>query len=351
LAPVPLDGIGIAGCGKQAQAQGEPLQVPLNWFGIVNASALVVAVGRLARLILPSAKAVRVRNALLLRRGHVEDFTWTPAAVPPTFRIETSSAPAAIRDAVPSLGRESGDDWQRALALVGMLVRHAQYDDAIQADLVTTYRGIVAGHGYCVDFVRVYMAAAQSAGIFCRQWAFSFDGFGGDGHTFVEVYIPQRAAWAFLDVHNNVFAVIAGSQIPADALSLRLALVNSPSSVEFRRAAPGRLGFPNTGKLLEYYQRGAYQWYLWWGNDMVQREQAGLIRMVSRFSGRLAHRLVSVLGCTPPLVVLRTPENDHDIARMERLRHRVLLSVILCAVFIAALSLQVGWQWFERHHA
>lgn len=319
---------------------------------VANAVALVAVVVWLALLAFPARRTVRVRNAFLLRRGRREDFLWTPSATPPDFRVERASAPKPIEDAVASAGiLDVSGDWQRAVALVGMLVRYARHEGGIQADLATTYERIVAGHGYCVDFVRVYMAAARRADLFCRQWAFSFDGFGGHGHTFVEVYDRQRSAWAFLDVHNNVYAVVKGREAPADALSLHAALHDAPSSVEFRQAGPGRLGWPHPEKLLAYYLRGANHWYLWWGNDVVSREGRGLVGEIARVSSRLAHRIGTAVGLLPPLVVLTSPENEEAIVRMERLRRWVLAGSVLLAGLAAALCVQLGWHWFETRHA
>ncbi len=319
---------------------------------LVNAVALVAAVLWLARLLLPAEQAVRVRNAFLMRRGRREDFLWTPAATPSDFRVERADAPAGIGDDVAAAGIPGiAGDWPRALALVGMLVRHARHEGAIQSDLDATYRRIVAGHGYCVDFVRVYMAAARRADLFCRQWAFSFDGFGGHGHTFVEVYDRQRDAWAFIDVHNNVYAVVGGSRVPADAMSLHAALRDAPASVEFLQAGEGRLGFPVPGKLLAYYLRGARYWYLWWGNDVVSRERRGLAGAIGTVSGRLGHRLGSAVGALPALVALASPENEAAIARMERLRRTVIAASALAAGLALALGVQLGWHWIERRPA
>jgi hypothetical protein len=321
-------------------------------FALANALALLVALVWLALLTLPAARAVRVRNAFLMRRGRAEDFTWTPATTPQDFRTEHLRAPTAIETAVEATGvRNADDDWQRARALVGMLVQHSQHEGRIGADLAATFAGIIAGYGYCADFVRVYIAAASSAGLFCRQWAFSFDGFGGHGHTFVEIYDRERAVWEFLDVHNNVYAVLGGTEAPLDALTLRHALIHAPASIEFRRAAPGRLGFPHFDKLLDYYRRGAGEWYLWWGNDVIGREQGRLVRAAGTLSGRLAHGVGSVLGRLPPLVVLATPDNEHAIARMEKLRQRVLGAALLCGALGVSLCAQFGWHVLARRHA
>jgi hypothetical protein len=223
-----------------------------EWF-LANAVALLAVGAWLATLALPYRRAVRLRNAFLLRRGRPEDFVWIPDNVPPGFRVEVERAPANIEAEVSKLTAKGPDsDWHTMRALVSMLVRHWRYEGSIQADLATTFSGILAGRGYCSDYVRVFLAAAHGAGLFCRQWAFSFDGFGGHGHTFVEVFDRQRARWVFLDVHNNVYAVERGRLEPLDALEVRERLQRDPSTIRFRRAGAGRLGFPNLQKLLNY---------------------------------------------------------------------------------------------------
>jgi hypothetical protein len=313
----------------------------MSALGWITLAALAAAGLWLAAMLLPAANAVRIRNALLLRRGTGADFAWTPDGVPPGFRVERERPPAVIREAVAAAGIAGmPGDWPRSLALVALLLRNARDEGPIRADLATTYRGIVEGRGYCADFVRVFIAAAHDVGLFCRQWAFSFDGFGGHGHTFVEVYDRQRPGWAFVDVHNNVFAVRKGEEVPLAATEVRDALLAAPESLEFRRAAEGRLGFPHAHKLLDYYRRGAAEWYLWFGNDVVSRERHGAVARLAGGAGRVAHRLASALGGLPPLVVLADPRNEAAVARMEALRVRFRVASACVAVLLAMLALQ-----------
>jgi hypothetical protein len=308
---------------------------------LVNLLMLAPAAAWLSAFLVPASHAVRSRNAFLLRRGTPRDFDWRPDAVPAGFRLERAPAPRPITDAVRALEADKlGDDWQRALALQAMLIAHARRDGRIAADLATTYRQIERGDGYCADYVRVYLAAAATAGVFCRQWAFSFDGFGGHGHTFVEIYDRDRARWKFLDVHNNVYAVTREGQAPLDALSLRRTLLVAPETIEFRQAAPGRLGYPDGRKLLAYYVRGAREWILVFGNDVAARERSGLARWLAPISGRLAHRLGSSVTGVPPLVAIVTEENRVAIAKMEALRRRVIVAIALVAGLLAAFILQ-----------
>jgi len=313
----------------------------------INLALLAACAVWLASMALPSSNAVRVRNALLLRRGTGSDFDWTPDRVPPGFRVEHQPAPTVIAEAVAAAGiRDVAGDWPRALALVTLLLRNVRDTGPILADLATTYRSIVAGSGYCSDFVRVFIAASSEVGLFCRQWAFSFDGFGGHGHTVVEVYDRQRSRWAFLDVHNNVYAVRKGTQESLAAIEVRTALLSAPESLEFRQAGEGRLGFPHAHKLLDYYRRGAPEWYLWFGNDVVSREQRGPAALIAGWSGRAAHRLSSAMGSLPPIVALVDPRSESAVARMEALRSRVRMAggcfLALLVLFLAQVVARRG---------
>jgi hypothetical protein len=321
--------------------------VTMSQLVFANVVAVIAGTGWLARLTLPSSQGVRVRNAFLLRRGEEKDFTWTPDSVPADYRVERRRAPPSIHDAAVAV-KASGagvSDWQLARGLVTMLVRNWKSDGAIQADLATTYDGIIAGSGYCADYVRVYLAAAMAVGLFCRQWAFSFDGFGGHGHTFIEVYDRQRAKWLFLDVHNNVYASPVGSDEPLSGLELRQSLLEG-TVIEFHRAGEGRLGFRHFDKLLDYYRRGVQQWYLWWGNDVITRDTTGVSRALTPISGRLANMVTSAF-CLPRIVAIANAENAEEIAAMERLRRHVTVTLGVVAVLVALVALQflIGRLW------
>ena len=307
---------------------------------LANVVALMGSTGWLARLTLPSRQGVRVRNAFLLRRGDARDFTWTPAELPADYRVELRTAPAAIRDAALAVQASTpcNSDWELARGLVTMLVKNWKSDGAIQADLTTTYEEIVNGSGYCADYVRVYLAAAMAVGLFCRQWAFSFDGFGGHGHTFVEVYDSQRGKWLFLDVHNNVYAVMMNGAEPLGGLELRQALLDR-ATVDFHRAGEGRLGFRQVDKLLDYYRRGVLQWYLTWGNDVVTRDRAGVSRALMTISGRLANVVTSAFYL-PSIVAISSADNAKEIAAMERLRSQVTVTLGVVGILLALVGFQ-----------
>src|SRR6266550_2213521 len=233
----------------------------------LNLAALVAVLAYVTWLAYPPTEAVRLRNALLLRRGNEADFSWTPDTVPADFRAERAPPSADYAAIVQSLGvGEVELDWDKARLLAAHLARHAGDKGPIRSDLATTYHRIQQGYGYCADFVKAYLGLAHAAGLFARQWAFSFDGFGGHGHTFVEVFDRQRGRWIFIDVFNNFHAIDVSSGEVLAALDFREIVAGNQAGVAMRPNGSGRLGFIHEAKALDYYRRGVPEWYMWWGN-------------------------------------------------------------------------------------
>lgn len=317
----------------------------VGWLGVASGIAVALALVRLAALMLPRGGVVRARNAFLLKRGAGIRFDWTPMNVPHDFPVAKRVAPAVIVRAMRDAGIDRIEgDRTRAFAIVGCLLRNANTGGGIRADLATTFRGIQAGRGYCADFVRVYMVAAACVNLFCRRWAFSFDGFGGHGHTFVEVYDGAHARWTFIDVFNNVYAVKRGEQRPLDALELRAQLIRDPGAVQFVQASSGRLGYPHHEKLVDYYERGGREWCIWWGNDESDREYDVLARILRRFSGRLAYRLITGMLTAPHLIALEDGNDEAALARVATLRREIVRAgtVALVGALLVVFSISVA---------
>ena len=318
----------------------------MSWlrYGLVaNLVVLIVLAGYVLSQAYPSTEAARLRNALLIEPGAAADFNWTPEHTPASFLAELHAPLPEFIAAVHEAGADSATgDWKKALALAAMLTRNAQDKGAIQSDLVTTYRAIVEdGRGYCVDFVDAYLTLTHAAGLFAREWAFSFDGFGGDGHAFVEIFDRQRGKWVFVDVYNNVHAVDAVSGEPLSALELRdFALGRRPATV-IRPNGPGRLGYPIESKLIDYYRRGAVEWYLWWGNGVFTYEAHPAVSAAGRVSRSLEQLVAIAVGVYPHIKVLTTVENAPQLERMIRLRWTLCAAAVLMVALLIALAAQV----------
>ena len=313
----------------------------------VNVIALTALLALLLWWARRPTEAVRLRNALRLQPSRDDDFTWVPPHFPPGFDVERRPPSAEFRAIVSSLGIDAiPGDWRKALALAGHLTERAEDRGPVRADPLSTYRAIRNGYGYCADFVKVFLVLAHAAGLIVRQWAFSFDGFGGHGHTVVEVFDRERGRWLLLDVFNNFHVVDAASGEPLGALEYRQALHGRRGPADMRQSGPGRLGFIHEHKALDYYRRGRDQWYLMWGNAAFTYYAHPAVRAAAKISPTLAAVVANVIGAQPRIRIYATPENRAVVRKIFALRRQlqwvlgsvVGLTVVLAIQLVLALS-------------
>jgi hypothetical protein len=297
---------------------------------------LAVALASLAPYLRDSAELVRMRNALLLDRAPAQ-VEWSPDRAPADFARERAAPSPAFQARVAALGLDAvPGDWPRAMALGRHLLaaRRAAVGQPIQSDLETTYSRIRAtGEGYCGDYADVFTALALAAGLEVRSWAFSFDGFGGRGHIFNEVWDRASGTWRMIDVfHNYVMTDAAGE--PMSALAFRDAMRRGGEDVRFDPIDPAaKPVFRYEVRARDFYARGLDQWYLWWGNNVYSYDQAALVRAFGGLS-RSAEQLGAIVQAVHPRIrVLAEPANDAMRTRMFRLQ--VHLWIVAWAVGLA----------------
>jgi len=223
-----------------------------------------------------------MRNALLLLESQPSDFNWTPANVPTDFRQARGAVDPFFLEIAQKLKLDAlPSDWDRALAISSHLLGSSPVlnGGAVMSDLHGTYQRIVdKGDGYCGDFVDVFVAISLAAGIPVRAWAFAFDGFGGDGHIWAEIWNRQLHHWQLVDVFNNYY-FFEEPGAPLAALEFRQALMQKSTKLRLAPLHSGaRVGWIHEEKAWTYYQRGLDQWYLWWGNDVFTYDNAWWVR-------------------------------------------------------------------------
>ena len=311
---------------------------------LANLAAIALLVGYVLAQAFPSTEAVRLRNALILEVGTESDFEWTPKQVPAGFLWERREPlPQFAIDAKRVTGASDEGDWAKALSLAAMLVRNARRSEPVQADLSATYRAILEeGRGYCADYVDAYLALAHAAGLGARAWAFSFDGFGGHGHALVEVFDRSRQKWLFLDVFNNVHALDRESREPLSAMEFRDFVLGRRDAPLIQRNGPSRLGYRVETKLLDYYRKGANEWYLWWGNNVYSYEAQAAVRLTGYLSHSLGQLAAIAVGVHPRIKAMPIPDNRAQIDRMLSLRW----SLFVVAGAVAALCVLLACQLF-----
>lgn len=271
-----------------------------------------------------------MRNALALDVGENRGFEWTPDSFPVDFLVERGPVDPLFADVASQLRLPSlGTDWERVKAISAHLFSAPVplTGGAIQSDLRDTYRRIVErGEGYCGDFVRVFTAIALAADMPVRWWAFSFDGFGGHGHIWLEVWNRDVKKWQLIDIFDNYYFAKADG-VPLSALDFRAAMLDSPRSMSLQPLYPAaRPGYAIPEKAWDYFSRGLPQWYLWQGNNVFTYDRAPLVRAFSRVS-RSTEQLGALLGGVyPGLQILVTPENQREVDAIGRLRVHLLVA-------------------------
>ncbi|MBI3367542.1 MAG: transglutaminase domain-containing protein [Burkholderiales bacterium] len=322
------------------------LRIRLWRFGAwLGAAAMLLALLLLAPYMTRSTELVRLRNALLVADDLASDFDWRPPAVPPGYLQESAPPdPAFVQVAAQLKLAELPDDWARALAISRHLLGSQPHLDggALMSDLRGTYGGIVQrGSGYCADFVRAFNAVAGAAGMTVRSWAFSFDGFGGHGHVWPEIWNRQAQRWQLLDVFDNYYFVLDDGE-PLSALALRGALLGNDARLKLIPLHPGaRPGYVIEAKAWTYLRNGLPQWYLWWGANPFSYDRAPAVRALAGHS-RAGEQLAAIaVGVHPAIRILPEPGNAAERRHMRTLLTTMQASVVLvvCGMALLAVSL------------
>lgn len=313
------------------------------WINILLLAALFVY---LLSMAFPGSEAVRLRNAVLFNESDAPFFDWTPLALPTSFKAEQSRPDPRLTSIIRREGIDKlPDDWQKSLALSSFLTQHAAERGDISADLYTAVERIQQGYGACSDFTQAYLGLAHAAGLFAREWAFSFDGYGGHGHALIEVFDRQQQVWKMLDVYNN-FYVVDEQGHPLAALQFRQALANQDTAnLKIVKAGLGRPGYVHEEKLWAYYQKSVPQWYLWWGNAEQTASDDTWIRAAGKVSVHAAELMGMARGYQPVLYALSLSENFELRAEMHRLKAKLLWILIGAGALIITLLIQL---WMLR---
>ena len=294
-------------------------------------------------------EVTRYRNALLAERGTAADFDWTPANWPGDFRREQAEVPNSLRNWQDVAVAQASGDWPKTLALAKALTGKPRKGNMIAKPTLLTLAIIEqTGAGYCADYTKVTNALGYSAGLQVRQWSFSFDGFGGWGHTFNEVWDNQAQRWRMIDVFNGFYPRDPADGEVMSALAFRDRLLNAPNQIIWQRIEDGRFGFADDAAALEYFRNGANEWYLWWGNDPLAYDQQPLVAFAAKF-GRMPEQIAGVLtGALAGFKILANEQNSAATEAILRLKTWLLLAAVAEFLLGLALLWQLRRAWRAR---
>lgn len=320
---------------------------------MIAAAAIVIPLLGL----LPYAKSdfelARLRNAVLLEAPLPPSFDW--AAAPsadfvfdraPFDPYFTALAAQLKLAALP-------DDWSRALAIGSHLLGSAPLKGGgVQDSLKRTHRAITErGDGYCADFIDVFQAIASAAGLQVRAWAFSFDGFGGHGHIFIELWNRDLKRWQLIDLYNNfTFAVDGGAHL--SAREFREVMTREPERLQLRSIEPrAPAGYSRRDKAIAYYQRGLDEWYLFWGSQVLASEQSLAYRALAPLSQTAGEAAAMLAGGTPRVRPWPTATNAERIDALRRVKLQLWATAVAVAAGIALWLALIVTRGRGRHDA
>jgi hypothetical protein len=315
----------------------------------IAAACLLVAVASFAWLGLQvdsSQDLVLLRNAVIAEVEPGGAHEWTPASMPADYLAETLPSPEPLEHfAAQAIGAtRPANDFETAVVLARALGRNRKRGKGpIQDDTVTAFERITTeGAGYCADYTQVFGALSRAAGLTVREWGMSFDGYGGDGHAFNEVWDRSRNRWLFIDSFHSFYVTDRRGE-PLSVTEFRTALLNGTSGeVQVVPINPQKFGFKSANRAIEYYRRGAPRLFLVWGNNVLSYDASPAVSLFSGVSRSAEQVLGIAAGVQPKLVIPGNLADAEAVAELRRLR--VVMLALVVATAVAAITLFLRWR-------
>lgn len=331
---------------RPARAGGRPrgrLDRGLRWGVAILLLALTGCILSFVPHLSPSTELVRLRNALQFGSQPL-DAQWagTPQ-MPADFLVDVPPFPEPYVAFVRLHGGNDAQVWERSRRLAAALIpdRGLRRQGAIQSGMTATLQRIQEqGDGYCGDYADVFAGLATVAGIASRRWSFSFDGFGGHGHIFNEVWDPVRSSWMMLDLQNNFYPADEEGR-PISALALHEVLrTGRPVSLRLIDGAAS-FGFSTDEAAMDYYRRGLNGWYLTWGNNLFEQDRLWLARWLSPVHRALEQMAAIASGRVPQIRLMQLEENESQVKHMRNLKWRLQLTAVCTLGLLTLLGLML----------
>ncbi len=320
----------------------------------INFLLLVSLVFWLLSLATPSTEAARLRNSLIAEVGKKTDFYWLPGYAPDTYKQEQLESPVFFKKIHQQFFGSKFKNLSEYNKILEISKHLLQVEKAkgggILSDTITAYEGITKqGAGYCADFTQVINALAKTENIPVREWGMAFDGFGGWGHAFNEIYDSQLKKWIFLDVFNSFYVRSKNNGELLSVLEFRDRLLHNQDDIEIVPIVKSRFGFKDRGHLLEYFDRGKNQFYLWWGNNIFSYENHPVVEFTGKISRSLEQLSAIAIGIHPTIKIIKTKENKVMVEDLLSLK-KILYFIAISAGFLSVLLIYQIWNLWRFHH-
>ena len=281
---------------------------------------------------------VLIRNALLISVADQDAFAWTPDSVPSDFLIETGEPPQQMGADASRILAESGArqrTWSTAVSLARHVVQNRQRPaSSVGFSMETAYDQIIKdGAGYCSDYTRIYSGLANAAGIPVREWGMTFDGYGQEGHAFLEVFDRESREWRFIDPFYSFYVQDQDGR-PTSAARLFDAIgSNSTGELTPIPIDPSKYFFRSSQQLFDYYQRGGDSRFLIWGNNVFEFDAHPLVSAAGGISKTVAQLTGIAFGVYPEIVVASNHVNKEGMLQIKIIR--ILLILVVASLFCA----------------
>ena len=295
-----------------------------------------------------SQDLVKIRNSLLYVVRGTDVYDWTPYNPPTDFLWEQSKPSSKFLDTAQKIlakNSENGTELMRTIELSHHLIAEKKRPaKPIQSNTATAYRMITEhGYGYCADYTQVLDGLALAVGIPIRECGMSFDGYGGDGHAFSEVFDQNLQKWIFIDSFYS-FYLVDEEGIPLSVTQLHNMLRSGLSnSIQLVKINESKFSFPNKKKAIAYYLRGSESFYMLWGNNVYSYDENLIVSIAGTIS-RSAEQLVAiVLGIYPKIVIRTDWQNQKGIEELRTLKLVLLIAFsfsVLACIALAWLAMQ-----------
>jgi hypothetical protein len=299
------------------------------------------------QMLTPSSEAVRVRNSLIFDTVSERELMWAPAEFPETFKREHDQPPADFQQALQKVfgsTKAASRNFSDALALGNYLAIPGFHGGAIQRDSITALHGIVDhGTGYCADFAQVYSGLAHASSIAVREWGMSFDGFGGNGHSFNEIYDEERQRWVFIDTYFSFYVQDKFTGEPLSVLEFRKKLLSKSErhSIKVVPINDKRFLFASEANALDYYAGGIGELFMIWGNNVFEYDRSTAVAAADTFSRAIEQLAGIVIGVHPEIRIIRTNQNRDSIHKLHAVRSQFLSLMVIGLVAFILLIWQI----------
>jgi nitrate reductase gamma subunit len=328
---------------KQQLKQQSSIQATI----VVTLIALLIVTGFLAMSMTSPFEITRIRNSLLASAGSDQDFAWQPGSPPPDYLLESKPPPpefVAIETDLFSGMKPSLGTWEKAQMIAQHLSKGPGIGSGIMSNTYDTYRTIMTDErGYCADYTQVFNAIAIAAGIPVREWGVSFDGFSGDGHAFNEIYDDDLQKWVFIDSFYSLYVKDArtGERLSALEFQSRLRRDNPHELISVKPISHKRFAFKDGYQVVEYYRRGADQFYLWFGNNVYSYDDNWLVKLLGPYSRAVEQGVAILTGLHPKIRIVPTSQNAALISELAATRFWFFVQATALGILAVALAVEL----------